>query len=300
MRKKGGFKPLSVLRAYFGFVVANFDQSELYGFVEGIEEEVTEDSPMPYSVGHAEYIADVESYIEEIKSGRIEKAIYSRIKPVNGEPINLFEKLDQAYPDAFVYEVKSNVLGHWIGATPEYLVKQRGDEFSFVSLAGTKLKGDNSGWGQKEIHEQAIVTDYLAERIQETGLQVESKQGPKDHVAGPVKHLKTVFECVGNAEIDHLVRTLHPTPAVSGTPQDKAISFIKQKERHDRELYAGVVGVIDPQRTDLFVNLRCLKVVQGKPFLYVGGGITCDSDPEKEWIETENKAKTLEQFLKNS
>jgi isochorismate synthase len=44
---------------------------------------------------------------------------------------------------------------------------------------------------------------------------------------------------------------------------------------------------------DLFVNLRCAQMIPKALVLYVGAGITQDSDPEKEWVETQNKSKTL-------
>ena len=46
-------------------------------------------------------------------------------------------------------------------------------------------------------------------------------------------------------------------------------------------------------RTDLFVNLRCMKVLKNKVALFVGGGLTNKSTPEKEWEETILKAQTL-------
>ena len=46
-----------------------------------------------------------------------------------------------------------------------------------------------------------------------------------------------------------------------------------------------------------FVNLRCMQVLKNRFALYVGGGILPDSDPEKEWLETEMKAKTLSDVI---
>ena len=86
---------------------------------------------------------------------------------------------------------------------------------------------------------------------------------------------------------------IHPTPAVCGVPTIEALKKIKHIELHDRALYAGIIGVVDEENANLYVNLRCAQFTQGKAHLYVGGGLTSQSDPEAEWEETERKALTL-------
>jgi len=90
------------------------------------------------------------------------------------------------------------------------------------------------------------------------------------------------------------ITNLHPTPAVCGLPKDKSLELILQTEKHNREYYAGYCGPINYQnKTDLFVNLRCMKILEDQLALFVGGGLTKDSVPTKEWDETVLKAKTL-------
>ncbi len=87
---------------------------------------------------------------------------------------------------------------------------------------------------------------------------------------------------------------MHPTPAVAGQPKEEAICYIKQLEPHDRDYYTGFLGPIRPHgETDLFVNLRCMKICPEYISLYVGGGITLESDPAEEWNETQLKAQSL-------
>ena len=92
---------------------------------------------------------------------------------------------------------------------------------------------------------------------------------------------------------------MHPTPAVCGFPKDAARKFILENEDYDRAYYSGFLGELNwDDSTDLFVNLRCLQVVDGqKVILYVGGGITAESDPKKEWLETVHKAQTMKMVL---
>jgi isochorismate synthase len=95
------------------------------------------------------------------------------------------------------------------------------------------------------------------------------------------------------------VDAMHPTPAVAGQPKEDAICFIKQLEPHDRDYYTGFLGpVSQDMEIDLFVNLRCLKITPGYLSLYVGGGITLDSDPADEWDETSWKVESLLKIMR--
>jgi isochorismate synthase len=94
-----------------------------------------------------------------------------------------------------------------------------------------------------------------------------------------------------------IAKDLHPTPAVSGTPRKDALDWIRSEEKHERQFYAGIIGSMDEHSMNLYVNLRCAQIIGSDIYLYVGGGFTADSIPEKEWEETENKSKTLLNLL---
>ena len=96
----------------------------------------------------------------------------------------------------------------------------------------------------------------------------------------------------------NLLNTLHPTPAVCGLPKEAAKSFILRNENYDRTFYTGFLGEININLvTDLFVNLRCVEIEEGFAKVYVGGGITEESIPEKEWLETHFKTTTIKSIL---
>ncbi|MEM6517510.1 MAG: chorismate-binding protein, partial [Bacteroidota bacterium] len=115
---------------------------------------------------------------------------------------------------------------------------------------------------------------------------------------------------------------LHPTPAVCGFPKLDAKQFILENENYNRQYYTGFLGELNfkNRRTrntnrrnvensaygsfrlesDLFVNLRCMQIIKNEAHIYVGGGVTRDSTPEKEWEETTNKAATMMDVLIHS
>ena len=81
------------------------------------------------------------------------------------------------------------------------------------------------------------------------------------------------------------------------TPTDLAKEIISKSELHDRRLYTGYIGIIGPAKFEFFVNLRCMQITNNAAYLYLGGGLTIDSELGREWNETQRKAKTLEQVL---
>ncbi|MDP4184710.1 MAG: chorismate-binding protein, partial [Bacteroidota bacterium] len=83
-------------------------------------------------------------------------------------------------------------------------------------------------------------------------------------------------------------------------PKNKSKEIILQTEKHDREFYSGFLGKIGvEQKTDLFVNLRCMKILPEHFQLFAGGGLTIDSECDKEWEETNQKIQTLLSVIDN-
>jgi isochorismate synthase len=118
-------------------------------------------------------------------------------------------------------------------------------------------------------------------------------------------HIKTDIsaEIKAGKSISEVINALHPTPAVCGLPKADAKEFLLKNEGYDREFYSGYLGELNADAvtgapvTDLFVNLRCMKIKGNVAHLYVGCGITKDSNPEKEFFETINKSMTMRRVL---
>ncbi|MEL6537509.1 MAG: chorismate-binding protein [Bacteroidota bacterium] len=91
-----------------------------------------------------------------------------------------------------------------------------------------------------------------------------------------------------------MLKLLHPTSAVCGMPKETSEAFLAKHEGYSRELYAGYLGPVNVQEfTSLYVNLRCMQYLGQEAILYAGAGVTIDSNPQKEWEETELKCNTL-------
>ena len=248
----------------------------------------------------SDYFSKINQVIDFVKVNEISKLVISRRKLVefNQDKVNLsqtFLNLCNSYPNAFVYLFISKEKC-WIGAFSEVLGKfnKETSEFETMSLAGTIPI--NEDWTNKEIDEQKPVSDYIKNILKEHSAKV-NQSDTYDHPSGNIKHLRTDFKAkIDRKDLENVISELHPTPAVCGFPKEFCKKAISEFENNPRSLYAGYIKVQTDDTIQYFVNLRCAEIFQNAALLYVGGGITADSSPEKEWQETELKAGAI---LKN-
>lgn len=255
-----------------------------------------------------QYLDLVDRCLAFMKNSGTKKIVLSRKEEVRVEGLLISEILGnllEKYPAAFVYIWYHPAVGMWAGATPETLFSLENGKFKTMALAGTqRVQGEKElVWGLKEREEQQIVTDYIKTELQ--GL-ISRTATPKTVRAGQVAHICTELEGTLTKDFGllQLVDKLHPTPAVCGMPKETARSFIIEHEGYDRKFYTGFLGEINlsldrgtSAKTHLFVNLRCMELFENKAVLFIGGGITGDSDKEKEWEETVAKSATMRSIL---
>jgi isochorismate synthase len=301
IKKSGAFELFNDLPKK-GFIVSDFKGEKRYVFIEkSIEFHQYYKLAKLNVIQPDGYLKKGNILITALRALGIKKTVFSRIKELpfdESKSIELFYELEKAYPNAFVYLLSDEKLGTWIGASPEILLRKIQENGFTVSLAGTKRKEELSAWSEKEKLEQAYVSDFIADELNLLNLKSIEKSEIYEHIAGPVKHLRTDFNfTMEHSEVDSFLKRLHPTPAVSGLPQSLALELIEQLENHDRSLYSGYIGEVDNENASIFVNLRCCQIRKGKIYLYLGGGYTVDSNPELEWIETENKSKTISDLI---
>lgn len=252
---------------------------------------------------------DFKKFVDKIKKAiaetDLQKVVASRIKqvdkPRNFNIFSTLKKMIDNYPTAFSYLFylpENNTC--WMGATPETLLSHNGNLASTMALAGTQKFSDNIVWTSKEYDEQALVKNQIAETL--NSFNFSYKQSETETVkAAHLAHLCNKFSIniSENTNIKTLLNALHPTPAVGGLPKQKAVDFINKNEGYNRSFYTGFLGIKGMHDKDFyFVNLRCMQIFSDTIALYVGAGITANSDAEKEWEETELKAQTMLKVVK--
>ncbi|WP_276875930.1 chorismate-binding protein [Chryseobacterium joostei] len=246
-----------------------------------------------------EYCNTLQQVIGVIKENDLPKLVYSRRKIFTDFNIidykESFNNLCKSYPNAFRY-LFNDGENAWMGAFSEVLGKfnKITHEFETMALAGTLPVLEE--WSEKEIEEQKPVTTYIQNILKNFSEQIQQSE-TYDHVSGNIKHLRTDFKTTIKPEdLDKIIKDLHPTPAVCGIPKDFCNENIRKYEKFPREFYAGYIKVETEENILYFVNLRCARLYKDSVHVFVGGGITAQSNPEKEWTETELKSEAI---LKN-
>ncbi|WP_397447173.1 chorismate-binding protein [Polaribacter sp. R77954] len=250
------------------------------------------------------HIAIVEKAIQKIKTSKLQKVVISRKETVaitDFDLLEIYQKLLKSYQNAFVSVWFHPKVGLWLGATPETLLQMQSASFKTMSLAGTQVYQPKKEvvWKSKELEEQQLVTDFIENQLANiaSSLKIDKTETIK---AGNLLHLRTKVEGVldKNANLKAIIRALHPTPAVCGLPRNSAKEFLLANENYNRSFYTGFLGELNiNQKSSLFVNLRCMEIHNNIASIYIGGGITKDSDAEKEWEETVSKSITMKKVL---
>ncbi len=247
--------------------------------------------------------------IDQIKSGLFQKVVLAREKNISlqqdFDPVRFFDVLCTQYGNAFVHLTYTPETGLWIGATPEMLIQiDKDNKFQTVALAATQSHNKNTDleditWSQKDIEEQALVSRYIINCFKKIRLREFEEIGPRSYLSGNLIHLKTEFlvdtNQIGFSELGNvMLELLHPTSAVCGMPKEEAKTFIEEHEGFDRSYFSGYTGPVNVMgETSLFVNLRCMKINKKAAKLFAGAGVIANSNPDKEWRETEIKMDTL-------
>jgi len=258
----------------------------------------------PLSTRRLDYEGGVQTLLKEVEQGRIIKAVLSRVLtellPDSISPFALFEAVCLQAPDAFVSLVSIPGQAVWVGATPEVLASQKGNQLHTMSLAGTQAS-NGMAFGSKEHEEQHVVTQDIRNILKRMGANAIVETEPEAiPVAGGLTHLRTLLTATFT-DVPNLIdaaMALHPTPAIGGLPRAAALRFIKENELHTRAYYAGFLGPIqNATEGTLFVNLRCAAIQLDQITYYAGAGLNSGSIAAREWDETEAKMATLRRVV---
>jgi menaquinone-specific isochorismate synthase len=259
----------------------------------------------PDHQGWTQLVADATAAIDE---GPLEKVVLARkslcsMGPV--DPLHAIPHPSEQPPQTtcFAFEMAP---GHvFMGCSPERLFQVDGRSIRTEALAGTRpvygqpdtdrALGQELLASDKDQREHRHVVDGIREALTELAEWIEVSPSPSVRVLHQVQHLCTIVEAhlLSGVEPTTLLRELHPTPAVCGSPRKEARNFIRNHEPFDRGWYAGPVGWLGPGRAELAVAIRSALFFEGGMHAYAGAGIVDGSDPDSEWSELEAKSRGI-------
>ncbi|WP_438354128.1 isochorismate synthase [Microbacterium sp. CJ88] len=258
------------------------------------------------------YMAAVAAAVASIRRGELDKVVLARdlvgTIPAGADLRRLVRELVTGYPDCWTFAVDG-----LIGASPETLVSVSHGTVTARVLAGTIARGADAdadaaaslalATSAKDQEEHRFAVRSLLDTLRPHTSALAAAEQPFTLKLPNVWHLATDVEgTLGDASsaLD-LVRALHPTAAVGGTPTDAAIEAIHESEPFDRGRYAGAVGWIDGSGDgEWAIALRCAQFGPARPgaatvpvAAYAGAGVVADSDPESELLETRVKFRPI-------
>jgi menaquinone-specific isochorismate synthase len=197
-------------------------------------------------------------------------------------------------------------MQYFIGATPERLVKKKENQVLSTCLAGSIKRGsttyEDNVLGQqllqddKNLNEHNIVVKMIKEVFKDCCYDIEVPNDPALLKTKNIQHLYTPVKGLAKEgqTLLSLVEKLHPTPALGGFPQVKAIEKIRELEPMHRGWYAAPIGWLDYEDNGEFVVAIRSGLIEGnKAALFAGCGIVAESDPKSEYFETRIKLKPM-------
>ncbi len=262
---------------------------------------------------HSRYTAQVENALEAIEAGKVEKLVLARSLEVHSDRDfdrrHFFDVLRTLYPSCALAIVREGE-DTFVSATPERLVRLRGDRVETAAVAGSAPRGRNreeeehfSGdllGSAKEREEHEVVKRAVRGALFDLCGELEGPSEPVLLKLEGIQHLETPLEgrlsdaSVASTHLLDLVGRLHPTPAVAGAPRDASIDWLERFEGLDRGWYAGPVGYVDGEgRGEFRVALRSARLGARDARLFAGAGIVPGSDPLRELVETRLKLRAL-------
>jgi len=246
---------------------------------------------------------------DAISSKEVNKVVISREVKVQCDTLINVESVMQKL---LKQNINSFVFGYFkdgktfIGATPEILVKKEKNMVLSYALAGTILRSNENDELQKEAllkdtknrHEHQIVVDSIVGVMKKFTDELIVDE-TEILTLKNLHHLQTAIHGMDkNSTLLQWVKRLHPTPALGGSPVDKALELIKRNEKHERGLYAAPIGIMDENGDGIFVaGIRSALIIKNIAYACVGCGIVDKSNCEVEYIETKDKLKTIIESL---
>ncbi|CAG1065416.1 anthranilate synthase component I [uncultured bacterium] len=256
-----------------------------------------------------DFLKAVEKVKDYIVDGDIFQCVLSQrfSTPLTADPFDIYRALRVINPSPYMFYLK---LGEAIlvGSSPEILVRVEGENVNVKPIAGTRKRGHDDEEDlllekdlladPKELSEHIMLVDLgrndvgrvaRAGTVEVDELMTVERYSHVMHIVSNVKGL--MKKGMGSFEA---LKACFPAGTLTGAPKVRAMEIIEELEPCKREVYGGCVGYFDfSGNMDMCIAIRTLVIKGSTIHMQAGAGIVADSIPEKEFEETENKARGM-------
>ena len=246
---------------------------------------------------------------EHIKAGDIFQLVLSQRfhRQTSAGPLTLYRALRSINPSPYMFHLKMDDFDI-IGASPELLVKVEDGEIEIRPIAGTRQRGGD------EAEDARLADDLLKDEKEKAEHLMLVDLGRNDVGRAAVfdsVHVKEFMVVEYYSHVMHIVSDVRgklqdgkdvfdalysgfPAGTLTGAPKIRAMEIIHDLEPHRRGIYSGAIGYFDfTGDMNTCIAIRTMVVKDENAYFQSGAGIVYDSDPEKEFEETLNKAKAI-------
>ncbi len=268
-----------------------------------------EESKLHTNMTKPDFLNAVKKVKKHISAGDIFQLVLSQRfhRHTTVESINIYRALRSINPSPYMFHFQLDEF-QIIGASPELLVKVEDGEIELRPIAGTRHRGEN------EKEDQLLANELLSDKKERAEHLMLLDLGRNDvgRAAdfGSVK-VNEFMEVENYSHVMHIVSDVRgklqegknvmdalfggfPAGTVSGAPKIRAMELINELEPTRRNIYSGAVGYIDFRgNMNTCIAIRTMLKIDDTVYFQSGAGIVYDSDPEKEYEETVNKAKAI-------
>ncbi len=285
---------------------------------ESPRERVQSEAPVPEArsvprftcnVTKDEYCSMVEKAKENIRNGDIFQAVISRRFETEYREslLNAYRVLRTTNPSPYMVCMKNEDV-QLISASPETLVRLHNGILSTFPIAGSRPRGQNTPEDQalekelledgKELAEHNMLVDLARNDLGKIS-KCQSVQVAKYKTIqrySRIMHITSEVEGLIREDMDALdaIEALLPAGTLSGAPKIRACEIIEELEKEPRGIYGGAIGYIDfTGNMDVCIAIRMAVKKGDRVYVQAGGGIVADSVPEKEYEESEHKARAV-------
>lgn len=259
----------------------------------------------PGDMSEKAYAGAVAEALESIAGGTVEKVVLARdLRAELPRSFDLrapLERLATSYPDCWTFAVDG-----LIGSSPEMLVRVDSGTVQARVLAGSSARGVDAArdsaaalalvTSDKDHDEHGFALRSVLAALAPHTSSLAASEMPFALKLPNLWHLASDVEGVlsdRSTSLD-LLRSLHPTAAVAGTPTAAATRAIDDLEPFDRGRYAGPVGWLSANGDgEWAIALRCAQVDGRHITAYAGAGVVAGSEPERELAETAMKFRPI-------
>jgi len=266
-------------------------------------------SPLSSNFSREDFLRAVEKAKEYISAGDVIQVVLSQrfSTEIHCQPFDIYRALRSINPSPYLFYLKMDDMV-LMGASPEVMVRLEGRRIGLRPLAGTRKRGRTKEEDlmmerdlladEKERAEHIMLVDLGRNdvgRVAEIGsVEVTELMSVErySHVMHIVSNIQGSLSSGKNAF--DVFRAAFPAGTVSGAPKIRAMQIIEELEPVRRGPYAGAVGYFGfSGNMDTCITIRSIFIKDGKAYVQAGAGIVADSEPEKEYDETLNKAQAV-------